>query len=227
MRDDDLSSLREGLGLQGAILTKEAEQAFLTRGIANRDTIYPAEYEAVTSAHKITALFGANQSGKTLSMAHRAAWDATGLYPDWYPGPRTSRGIDAWVIGDTGMNVRDSYQRKLFGPDPNRPGWTDRPGEEALISAKYLASPPNKQGQPAGLFDTVRIKHVPSETTSTLTFKSHQMDTQSLASRTLARPKANLTAKRRGWSARATLITHITATVSLLLRYRTAIPRTS
>ena len=332
MRNDDLSSLREGLGLQGAILTKEAEQAFLTRGIANRDTIYPAEYEAVTSAHKITALFGANQciraesevlmadgtttpiclikrgdmvtaydfttkcfvpspviavyenlpmivhrfqhdfgtlectashkvctatrpvlygqphgniyhrlrrvigvskfgipvvvrneqgvptisnivydgrilteityditiahrdhafvcnnvvvanSGKTLSMAHRAAWDTTGLYPDWYPGPRTSRGIDAWVIGDTGMNVRDSYQRKLFGPDPNRPGWTDRPGEEALISAKYLASPPNKQGQPAGLFDTVRIKHVPSETTSTLTFKSHQMDTQSLAS---------------------------------------------
>ena len=332
MRGDDLSSLREGLGLQGAILTKEAEQAFLTRGIANRDSIYPAEYEAVTSGHKITALFGANQclrgesnvlmwdgttthinlinrgdvvtaydftrkcfvpsrvisvfeniplplhrfqheygalectvshkvavarrrrlygkelgsiyhifhrailanregmpvvvrnengvptlsmlvydrkipseptydlcidhpdhafvtdnivvanSGKTLTMAHRLAWDATGLYPDWYTGPKTQRGIDAWVIGDTGMNVRDAYQRKLFGPDPNRPGWTDRPGEEALIASKYLASPPNKQGQPAGLFDTVRVKHVPSESTSTITFKSHQMDTQSLAS---------------------------------------------
>ena len=118
----------------------------------------------------------------TLTCAHRAAWDATGLYPDWYDGPRTQRGIDAWVIGDTGLNVRDSYQKKLFGPDPDRPGWTDRPGDEALISAKYIMAKPSRQSQPPGLFDTVRVKHVPSDTTSIITQKSHQMDQQALAS---------------------------------------------
>lgn len=323
MRGDNFSGLREGLELNTVFLAKEAENAFLTRGIGSRENIYPAEYEAVTSGHKITALFGANQclrvysqvlmadgsirklhdvevddwvmafdftlgmfvpsrvnavyhnarwmvvgyksdygtlectrshkvltmgsknrfkwmrvnraakaqlpvivhgpagqpmlahlehgvevgveetmdlcidhpdhafvcdgmvvsnSGKTLTCAHRLAWDATGLYPEWYDGPKTTRGIDAWVIGDTGMNVRDSYQKKLFGPDPERPGWTDRPGEEALIPARYIMQKPSRQSAPAGLFDSVRVKHVPSDTTSLITQKSHQMDQQSLAS---------------------------------------------
>jgi hypothetical protein len=122
-----------------------------------------------------------SNSGKTHTGVVKMAWDATGLYPSWYKGPRTNRGIDAWVLGDTNENTRDTAQRKLFGPDPNRPGWTDKPAQEGLIARKYIIGEPSKK-TPAGCFDTVRVVHVPSDTISTITFKSHKMGRQSLAS---------------------------------------------
>ena len=120
-------------------------------------------------------------SGKSHAGAYKMAWDATGLYPDWYKGPRTVRGIDAWVLGKTGEITRDSCQRKLFGVDPERPGWTDKPGIHALIPPKYIIGKPTRKSAPSGCFDTVRIKHVPSDTISTITFKAYEMERQSLA----------------------------------------------
>jgi phage terminase large subunit-like protein len=120
-------------------------------------------------------------SGKSLSAAVKMAWDSTGLYPDWYRGPKTVRGIDAWVVGDTAANTRDNCQRKLFGPDPNRPGWSGDPGNEGLIPSKYIIGKPSRISQPPGCYDTVRVKHVPSDTTSIITFKSHQMERSALS----------------------------------------------
>jgi phage terminase large subunit-like protein len=122
-----------------------------------------------------------HNSGKSHAAAVQLAWDATGLYPDWYKGPKTSRGINAWVVGDTTENVRDAPQRKLFGPDKNRPGWTDKPGREALIHHKYIMGKPSMKSV-AGAIDTVWVKHVPSDTTSVISFKTHGMDQQALAS---------------------------------------------
>lgn len=122
-----------------------------------------------------------SNSGKSHAGAYKMAWDATGLYPDWYKGPRTVRGIDAWILGKTGEITRDSCQKKLFGPDPERPGWTDKPSISGLISPKYIIGKPSRKSAPQGCFDTVRVKHVPSDTISTLTFKSYEMDRQSLA----------------------------------------------
>ena len=121
-----------------------------------------------------------SNSGKTHAGVSKLAWDATGLYPEWYKGPRTVRGIDAWIMGATAESTRDTAQRKLFGPDVNHPGWTDRPSEEGLIAAKYIIGNPTKKSV-SGCIDTIRVKHVPSDTTSILTFKSHQMDVASLA----------------------------------------------
>jgi len=123
-----------------------------------------------------------SNSGKTHTAMVKCGWDATGIYPEWYRGPKTVRGIDAWVMGDTGENTRDTAQRKLFGPDSERPGWTDKPFKEALIGSKYIIGKPSRKSAPSGSFDTVRVKHVPSDTISTLTFKSHKMDRQALAS---------------------------------------------
>ena len=123
--------------------------------------------------------------GIVVSNSHtggaQMAWDATGLYPDWYTGERTVRGINAWVMGDTTENTREACQKKLFGPDPDKPGWTDRPGIEGLISSKYIIGKPSKKSV-SGAFDIVRVKHVPSDTVSIIGFKSHEMATQSLAS---------------------------------------------
>jgi len=122
-----------------------------------------------------------SNSGKSHLGAYKMAWDATGLYPDWYKGPRTVRGIDAWILGKTAEITRDSCQKKLFGPDPERPGWTDKPSINGLIPNKYIMGRPSRKSAPTGCFDTVRVKHVPSDTTSTLTFKAYEMERQSLA----------------------------------------------
>lgn len=122
-----------------------------------------------------------SNSGKSHVAAHKVAWDATGLYPEWYTGPRTHRGIDCWVLGTAGHTTREVCQNKLFGTDPDRPGWTDKPGEYGLINSKYIIGKPTRQSQPPGMFDMVRVKHVPSDTVSTITFKSHKMERQALA----------------------------------------------
>ena len=179
-RHSKISAIAEGLELSKAFIQKEAEEAFLKRGVAVDP--YPPQVEILNSRQKILALLGANRSGKTHTMMYKAAWDATGLYPDWYKGERTVRGIDAWLIGKTGQSTRDTAQRKLFGPNPEIPGWTDKPGIEGLIPPKYIVGKPTRQSAPAGLFDTIRIKHVPSDTISTFTFKSHSMDQGALAS---------------------------------------------
>ena len=125
-----------------------------------------------------------SNSGKSHSAAHKVGWDAMGMYPEhgWYHGTRTNRGIDIWVVGDTNENTRDNCQKKLFGPDPDRPGWTDTPGENALIPQKYIVGKPTRRTGVAGAFDSVFVKHVPSDTLSKITFKSHAMDQQALAS---------------------------------------------
>lgn len=122
-----------------------------------------------------------SNSGKSHSGAHKTAWSATGLYPDWYEGKRFDRGPDIWVVGDTVENTRDNCQKKLFGPDADRPGWTDRPGENALIAGRYIRKVTKKRGS-ADAFDTVEVVHVPTDTISRVTFKTHNMDRQALAS---------------------------------------------
>jgi hypothetical protein len=117
----------------------------------------------------------------SLAAAVNIAWDATGIYPEWYRGPRTVRGINAWVVGETTELTRDSAQKKLFGPNIDKPGWTDKPGDEALINSKYIIDKPTRKSV-SGAIDMVRVKHVPSDTTSLIAFKSHGMETGALAS---------------------------------------------
>ena len=122
-----------------------------------------------------------SNSGKSLAAAVNIAWDATGIYPEWYRGRRTARGINAWVVGETTELTRDSAQKKLFGPNIDKPGWTDKPGDEALINSKYIIDKPTRKSV-SGAIDMVRVKHVPSDTTSLIAFKSHGMETGALAS---------------------------------------------
>lgn len=134
---------------------------------------YPTQREAVESDKPITTMFGANQSGKSHTAAHRMTWDSLGIYPEWYEGPRTATSIDSWVVGQTNESTRDTCQKKLFGPDPNKPG------EGGLIPPSKILGKPSFRHNIPGAFDTVRVEHVSGQV-STIQFKSYSMGFESL-----------------------------------------------
>lgn len=68
------------------------------------------------SPHRERLALCANRVGKTESMGgFEVALHVTGRYPDWWPGHRFNRPIDAWACGKTNETTRDIVQRKLFG----------------------------------------------------------------------------------------------------------------
>jgi phage terminase large subunit-like protein len=71
-------------------------------------------YESGTRS-KQRALMAANRVGKSFSAAYEMACHLTGKYPDWWPGIRFYRPINAWAMGVTGEQMRDVIQRELFG----------------------------------------------------------------------------------------------------------------
>ena len=71
-------------------------------------------YEA-GKASKQRALMAANRVGKSYSAAFEMACHLTGKYPDWWPGIRFTRPINAWAMGVTGEQMRDVIQKELFG----------------------------------------------------------------------------------------------------------------
>lgn len=141
---------------------------------------YVTQARLVQSYKRFIGLLGGNQSGKSISAAHKLAWDLTGIYPEWYKGPRTKRAIDAWVVGETNETTRDSCQKRLFGPD------IDKIGEGGLIGPDYIEGKPSRRTGITGAIDVARIKHI-SGGTSTLGFKSYEQGRKALASATLDR----------------------------------------
>ena len=71
-------------------------------------------YEAGTRS-KQRALMAANRVGKSYSAAYEMACHLTGKYPDWWPGIKFRRPINAWALGVTGEQMRDVIQKELFG----------------------------------------------------------------------------------------------------------------
>ena len=71
-------------------------------------------YEAGKTS-KQRALMAANRVGKSFSAAYEMACHLTGKYPDWWPGLKFTRPINAWAMGVTGEQMRDVIQKELFG----------------------------------------------------------------------------------------------------------------
>lgn len=77
---------------------------------------YPKQLEFMNDKHKVVALFGGNQSGKTTVGSAFVAYHLTGEYPSWYNGIKFDRPVMVWVAGESSTRVRDTLQEKLFGP---------------------------------------------------------------------------------------------------------------
>ena len=136
---------------------------------------YPSQALAVQSFAKYACLLGGNQSGKSHTAAHKVTYDATGIYPDWWEGPRTKKGIDVWVVGEKFVTTRDSCQKKLFGDN------LDQPGAGGLITPEQILGKPSRSSGVTGMIDQIKIKHI-SGHTSTITFKTYEQGREALAS---------------------------------------------
>ena len=87
---------------------------------------YPKQIEFHNSLASCRLISGANQSGKTIAGTHECAFQATGIYPEWYKGWKGKSRIDV-VSGKPVFNVvvaatdsktlRDSIMKKLVGSE--------------------------------------------------------------------------------------------------------------
>ncbi len=132
-----------------------------------RRELYPKHLDFFTAGlhHFERAAIAANRVGKTWGIGgYETALHLTGLYPEWWPGRRFVRPLEAWAAGDTSETTRDIVQQALMGPI----------GEmgTGLIPASRIVGEPSKRMGVAGAIDIVRVTRVGGGI-SQLGFKSY------------------------------------------------------
>jgi phage terminase large subunit-like protein len=108
-----------------------------------------------------------NQVGKTLCAATEVAMHLTGMYPEWYTGPKWGFPNDWIVAGNTNEVTRDICQNELFG-DPK----DDAKLGTGAIPAHLIGPTTRKPGVP-NAFETVQVKHC-SGRWSSVSFKCYE-----------------------------------------------------
>lgn len=129
------------------------------------------EFYAAGKGSRERLLMAANQVGKTFCGSREVAMHLTGRYPDWWPGHRFDRPVNAWAGSDTSETTRDTVQTNLIGPPAVEGDWGT-----AAIPAGAIGSITRRQGVSNAL-DTVTIRHV-SGGDSVLGFKSYDQGRQ-------------------------------------------------
>lgn len=116
---------------------------------------YPKQqaFHDAGSEYRERLLMAGNQLGKTFCGAAEVAYHLTGEYPDWWKGRRWDRPVKWWVGGVTGLGVRDTAQKLLFG----EPGVETAVGTGSVPKAAILDRS-LARGVDA-LYDTVQVKH--------------------------------------------------------------------
>jgi phage terminase large subunit-like protein len=107
----------------------------------------------------------ANRVGKTEGGGgYETTLHLTGRYPDWWPGYRFDKPIDAWAAGDTNETVRDIIQDKMVGPESDY-GTGLIPADDLIRTVRR----PNGNGA----LDYIEVRHI-SGGVSRLAFKSYE-----------------------------------------------------
>lgn len=104
-------------------------------------------------------LMAANRVGKTFAAAAEVAYDATGIYPDWWRGLRIPHAPLIWSGSVTNETSRDIVQKELFG------GVGEDFGSGA-IPADKLEKPSMRMAGVGNVIDTVQVKHVSGKKTT-------------------------------------------------------------
>lgn len=79
---------------------------------------YPKHISFLKDGNKFKqrAFLAGNRVGKSMTGAYETACHLTGLYPDWWEGRRFTKETSGWVVGKTGIVVRETTQVALLGP---------------------------------------------------------------------------------------------------------------
>lgn len=99
------------------------------------------QFFAAGKIHRERAAMAANRVGKTEGIgAYEVTAHLTGAYPDWWPGRRFDKPVNALCGGDTGTTTRDILVRKMLGP-PEARGTGMVPGAMIKKIAPYAGIP--------------------------------------------------------------------------------------
>lgn len=136
-----------------------------------RRALYPQHMEFFRLGAEVStrAFMAANRVGKTEGGGYETVLHLTGRYPDWWPGRRFDRPIDAWCAGDTKETVRDIIQQKMVGPEDAH-GTGLIPGDDLLRVIR------RQNGN--GALDFAEVRHVTGGI-SRLGFKSYDQGRES------------------------------------------------
>jgi phage terminase large subunit-like protein len=119
-------------------------------------------------------IYGGNQSGKTLTCGAETYWHLSGDYPAWWTGKRFEHPIRAWAVGESGMLVRDTVQRKLCGDIMEADGLGSGLIPLEMFPRKVMMVPGG-----TGAVDTLYVRHVTGGVSS-LTFRTFEMRREKL-----------------------------------------------
>ena len=147
---------------------------------------YPKQMEFHNSMASCRLISGANQSGKTIAGTHECAFQATGIYPEWYKGWKGKSRIDV-VSGKPVFNVvvaatdsktlRDSIMKKIVGSEQDD-------FSDGLIAKKYqVPGSIVKARSVTGLLDSIQIYREDGGI-CTIYFRSYEQGRENLQSLT-------------------------------------------
>jgi phage terminase large subunit-like protein len=148
----DVAMLSVELVRAARAIQANALNLYYTDSGPNARDRYPKHMEwfAAQAHHREVAMFGANRCGKTVCTCFSQALHLTGLYPDWWPGRRFTKPINAWACGTTSKKVRDILQYTLLGPPRSDVG--------GLIPRHLIEYTTNKVGT-ADAVESIWVKH--------------------------------------------------------------------
>lgn len=106
--------------------------------------------------------FGGNRTGKSVGGAYEMAMHLTGYYPDWWPGIRFDKPVQAWAATVDGRTQRDALQLIYFGDVNQKLYGAIHP---SMVAHRYMIA--------RGQIDTVLIKHK-SGGVSHLSFRTYE-----------------------------------------------------
>jgi phage terminase large subunit-like protein len=73
------------------------------------------EFFRAGAQHRERLFMAGNRVGKSDTGCFEDAVHATADYPPWWEGRRFACPVEAWIVGETNLTVRDILQRKLLG----------------------------------------------------------------------------------------------------------------
>ena len=131
-----------------------------------RRSLYKPQIEFFAAGKKARerALIGANGVGKTEGVGgYELTCHLSGKYPEWWPGRKFTKPINAWAAGDTTQTTKEGIQAKLVGA-PGAIG-------TGMVPGSLIRNIKMKAGNVPDAMESVQVKHIAGGV-SNLTFKA-------------------------------------------------------